>query len=552
MCDLNPWRHLVFVSGGALLLAAIPLPYYVRVWVFCEYEQPELDARRDALEALGLELRFQHNLMHYLGPAHGLMILVYVLYVLCFVILAALRHCNANKFDNIAVQAVHDLRSISRCECLRLIFAHLLLPFEKFGICGFVVGLVYWPVVLPVCIIVAIFYCVPTLYLLGRLLIQERPALLKTYPMPTTPRRRKHGTQRTLSQGTSSFETCLLLDNISPELHQPVGRKNSRVQRKSGLCGRSRQAIHTAGLSFLVGILCVIFMVSVLVLFTEVLGFLIEVAVFTLMGAIVNASSAAKYVMLAFWVTVYSTACFNAVYQSYMDLNVKVFEMIKEKLKDDIEDVTLLREERQKNTAVKYFTREDLQTQRDREAVLHESGSEDELSGGGGRGANVERRDVPHEHATLPTDSIEYIRDQLHWRLHHLVMFVDRRDTPHIPKELFERICRIEAPGCPGPVHRSLLRAALRFLYMVVFLAFVLLVVMAFGDVYEISSTNQLLVTLAGGFLPFVVRFVLRPRQPSVALNTYSFEGKIHHVINSFTQVCFLSRLIWHVSFSFS
>ncbi len=513
-------------------MAAIPVPYYIRMWVYYEYEEPEIEARNRVLDDLDLERRYQHNLMHYLGPAHGLMILVYILYFLSYIALAALRHCNANKFDNIAVQAVHDLRSISCCECFRLLFAHLLLPFEKFGICGFVVGLVYWPVVLPVCLLVAIYYCVPTFYLLGRLLVQERPTFLKTYPMPTTPRRRKHGTNRTLSQGTSSFETCLLLDNISPELHQPLGRKNTQKQKNSKCCGRSRQAIHTAGLSFLVGILCVMFMVSVLVLFTEVFGFLIEVAVFTLMGAIVNASSAAKYIMLAFWVIVYSTSCFNSVYSRYMDLNTKVFQMIKDKLKDDIEDVTLLREEKQKNTAFKYFTRQEVQEHKNREFEL-DSGSEEDLS------TDVEKRDLIQQdlNSTAPIDSIEYISDQLHWRLHHLIMFVTKQDTPHIPKELFEKICKIEAPGCPGPVHKNLLKALIKFLYMIIFLAFVVIVVMAFGDVYEISTTNQLLVTLAGGFIPFVVRFVLKAKQEDLSLNTYSFEGKVHHLIDSFAQV---------------
>ena len=50
------------------------------------------------------------------------------------------------------------------------------------------------------------------------------------------------------------------------------------------------------------------------------------------------------------------------------------------------------------------------------------------------------------------------------------------------------------------------------------------------------STTNQLLVTLAGGFLPFVVRFVLKPNKPEINLNTYSFEGKITEVIRSFHQ----------------
>ena len=472
-------------------------------------------------------MEYEHNLIHYLGPSHGLMILIYIMYFMSFIGLAAMRHCNANKFDNIAVQAVHDLRCISRVECLRLIFSHLLLPFEKFGILGFVVGALYWPIAVPLCIIVSLFYCIPTLYLLGRLLIQGRPEFLKMLPVPSSPLRKSSSSyKRSLTEGTTSLESCLLLDNISPELHQPIARKPIRKEHSSCF-GKSRQAIHTAGLSFLVGFLCVLFMISVLVLFTEVFGFLIEVCVFTLMGAVVNASSAAKYIMLAFWVIVYSTSCFNAVYERYMSLNSRVFEMIKDKLKDDVENVTLMREERQKNTAFKYFTNDEVKDHKRTEAELEYSSDED---------VDVEKRGLSQSNSIVPVDTIEYINDQLHWRLNHLILFVDRKDIPRIPKELFERICEIDAPGCPGPVYKSLLRACRKFLYMIIFLTFVVIVVMAFGDVYKLSTTNQLLVTLAGGFLPFVVRFVLTSKQEELSLNTYSFNGKIHNIIDSFTQ----------------
>lgn len=84
-------------------------------------------------------------------------------------------------------------------------------------------------------------------------------------------------------------------------------------------------------------------------------------------------------------------------------------------------------------------------------------------------------------------DSLEYVGGRLHWRLRGLVMFLDREDTARVPRQLFEAVSRLEGPGMPGPVYKGLLTATRHFLYMVLLLAFVGLVVSAFGSVYKVS-----------------------------------------------------------------
>lgn len=518
------WSRIFNLLGGFLLLLAVPIPYYVRVAIYYAYEEKEVMNRKEAIKVLDLDYPWEHTLIHYVDPKHTLMVLLYITYSFSFVLLVAFRSCNASKFDPIAVGAVHDMRQVKRFECLRLMLAHLVLPFEKFGICGILVGFIYWPIIIPLCIALSIFYCVPTLYLLGRFLIHTRPVFLRTSPLPTSPTHfarhgKKHGT---LSHGTTSFETCLLLESISP------GNPHTKEENCFS-CSISKQKCYTNFLSVIVGLLCSVFMLSVLILFADVLGFAVEVFVFTLMGAVVNASSAAKYLMLGFWIMIYCTSCFNNMYDQYLDLNEKLFNFIKDKLKEEIKDVTLLRDELQKNTAFKFFNHEDLKKLRDME-IEEELDSDIE---------NEEDRDKIRQNYKgygNENDSIEYVNQSLHWRVHSLILFIDSRDEPRIPKDLFHEICKIEAPGCPGPVHRSLMRAFRQLSYMVIFIIFVLITVMAFGDAYKISSTNQLLVTLAGGFLPFVIRFVIKPKTYSVDLNSYSFEGKIHQIIYKFQQ----------------
>ncbi len=526
------WGHLADLFGGLLLLAAIPAPYYVRLIIYYQFEEDEIDDRHDALSQLGLDPVYEYNLLHYLTPFHGILLLMYIMYAVSFLLLAAFRSCNAEKFDNIAVDSIQDLRCIKRTECVRLIVAHLVLPLEKFGVCGLIIGAIYWPIVIPLSIIVTVCYSIPTLYLTGRFLIHGRPGFLRNNPIPTSPRKcHSPHRRRNLSTGVSSFETCLLLDNISPERDETLAERDICCK-----CKINKTRLYTACVTWLVGLLCILFMYTILVMFSETIGFCVEVFVFTLMGAIVNASSAAKYVMLVFWVVMYSATCYNNMYEKYLKLNKKIFEFIKEKLKEDIRDVTVLREDKQKNTAFKYFSQGEIRRLRESEMELERSDSDDEILPG--LTPQQQRKAIaisPPVNTYL--DSIEYINDKLHWTINCLLLFVDRKDVPRIPKELFKKICNIEAPGCPGPIYQGLLKATRQFLYMVLFLAFVLIVVMSFGDVYEVSSTNQMLLTLAGGFVPFVVRFVLKPKQEEICLSSYSFEGKIHHIIREFSQI---------------
>ena len=355
--------------------------------------------------------------------------------------------------------------------------------------------------------------------------MHARPAFLRA-KSPVGRAARADGSGRgTLSHGVTSFESCMLLDNIVPppsygrpsESPRCSGRRSCRADVKAVACSVFR--------SFVLGVACLLFLCPLLVMYAESVGFVAEVCALSLMGAVVNAGSAVKYVVLAFWVVTYTANCYNTAYAKYMTLSGAVFAFIKRKLDDDIRAVTLLRQRYQKNTAFKYFTTDELN-----EAIRLET--DVNLCVDDNNDATI----AQHENVQAPEDSIEYVDGKLHWRVSDLILFVDRKDVPRMPVELFDRICEIKAPGCPGPVSHSLLQATVQLGYMLGFLAFVFAVVVTFSSAYSVSATNQLLVTLAGGFLPFVVRFVLSPRQAPLDLNSYTFEGRIHNIIRDFSH----------------
>lgn len=285
-------------------------------------------------------------------------------------------------------------------------------------------------------------------------------------------------------------------------------------------------------LQFFIGLMCIVFMYCILIIYAECCGFMVEAFIMTLMGAVVNAGTAANYIMVGFWAITYCITCYNDCYKRYLALNQKVFEYIKNKLGERIKYLTTLREDKQRYTGFKYFSRADLEGEV-RVEIDNEFESENEVNAVLGRSPVRQTSQVFNTYE----DSIEYINGKLHWKINHLVLFVDKKDVPRIPRELYDQICHIEAPGCPGPVYRGLLKATQKLLYMILFLVFVAIVVISFGNLYNVSATNQLLVTLAGGFVPFVIRFVLTPNQTSADLNTYTFEGKVHDILKNFSQI---------------
>jgi hypothetical protein len=127
---------------------------------------------------------------------------------------------------------------------------------------------------------------------------------------------------------------------------------------------------------------------------------------------------------------------------------------------------------------------------------------------------------------------------KLKWKINRLILFLDKNDTPYITSKFFFDTCYLQQAGVPGPLLTSLLRAMQRFLLICVFLFFVVVVILAFGEEYGISATNQMFATLAGGFLPYILRFVLfkQPEPVTVDPDNLSFKSKFKRKIEEYTQ----------------
>jgi len=108
------------------------------------------------------------------------------------------------------------------------------------------------------------------------------------------------------------------------------------------------------------------------------------------------------------------------------------------------------------------------------------------------------------------------------------------------------QICDIRAPGAPGPVYKAYLDAIGRFLKLVLFVFFVFVVILSFGEALRVSSTNQTLATLAGGLLPIALRTLQKRKyhnsgggsggDDDIDLSMLSFRCRLYEIIANFRQ----------------
>ena len=517
------WKSRMFPSGKylitwgsfckrlakILLILLVPTPFYLRLVVFYVFEYDELQRRKRATEMAGLTESLESSLMHYFTPTHGVFICMYVLYVVTAMALAFISQKGKDhRVKKIIINSFRELKSLNFTDTLAVMASNMVWPLKNFGVLGCCVGIVYWPVAIVGSMFVGAVYLFPTLYLTFRMahhsklaaVVMTRRSNNVKYKVRVKPdlgvyRFQAEKLFREEREPSVEFDISLHdLDHIVPQEHiqsyDVASIKSTKIPYPKFSWPRVIKYVSCAFLSIMT-------LYSVVLIMSEVIGCLVEVVVFTIMGCIVNASALLKYVMLIIMIFVYCGDCFNNMQKKYLKMNRALFNEVKYRIKD-LEKVTSLPSSLQENCA---FKAQELNEQADYEA------SDD-----------VARK---------PTN---------HWMINDLVLFVDSEDTPRIPIQLFNEVIHIRVAGVPGPIYRGHIEALQQLSKIVLFVLFVFLVVLSFGSVHKISATNQTLATLVGGFMPRMLRMFLAPPRPEVELGTVSFKSKMDEVIKNFCQ----------------
>ena len=471
--------------GKILILLLIPLPFYIRLVFYYFHEEREMLQRRALITKEGLMEPFNINLLQYFTPTHPFFIIIYIIYFLITIVLGILNAMGSGWFNRLIRDPYRDLKKVSYLSGVSMLFQIILWPFTRFGIAGIFVGILWWPFGLLVAIGVLLFYCVPVIYLTFRVLVHSKD----THKDATSEAADAQPLIKGKKKIGESLTSFLNQQKQSISLPKPFRDDDEEDDEDDGKFKR-------VALQFLFGTVCVLALYAILLIIAECAAFGVEVCVFTVMGVIVNAGATLRYVSLIFLVLLYSHDCFNVVYKTYVSLNKATFGLVKDKVGGRLFDVTSLPSTLQQNEGFKSTN----------VAKAHET--KDCLA--------------PFKPKTLEVND--------------LLLFLDKWDRPRIPRHLFEDMCTIEVDGAPGPVYKQILGALGKFLTIILFLVFVLLVVLAFGNIYKISSTNQMLATLAGGMIPFILRNFMNPASSSVDTSSMSFKAKADEILDLFKQ----------------
>ncbi|XP_050417814.1 uncharacterized protein LOC126831167 [Patella vulgata] len=483
------WHSCMQMFVKCMMLFMVPIPFYVRLFIYYKFEHDEMVQRRLAIKEVHLQEQFNYyrtNLMQYFTPTHGLFIAAYCFYFLSGLVIGFSDQQVRDKLKSIARSALQDMSNVSQVGVIQVVLRIGLWPFRKCGLLAILLIPLYIGITAPFTIITFALYCIPIVYISYRIVFQSWKQIGENTPLQEEKKLRFEKLKK-IHRRLSRMD--MAVHNIT----EPTEEETCCPSTGGfSMC----YTIRTVFLQFVTGAFCLCVLYALALIFAESIGLLVEVLAFTMMGIIVNASSTLKYVTMVLLVFVYMHDCYNNVYENYLQFNKTIIEDMIDRV-DDLRKIASLPSSMQENAGFQVKTMAE---------------------------------DPPVK------TKLNFTKGEVRWTIGQLLLFLDSHDTPRIPLRLFKKLCEVRVHGAPGPVYLNLLRATGKFLIIVVFLLFVMIVVMAFGNVHKISSTNQTLATLAGGFVPMLLKNVLSSKSVKLSLKTISFKGQIDEIITDYKQ----------------
>ena len=445
-CCMFQWFKCLAALMGLLAAAVITLPWIFRILFYYDLEEDLVESEIRVLDYNNLERPFPGSLVLYLTPTHPLFIAIYVILLFDIIILIFLPPVARRKLKFTIRMSLRNMNSASKFDAFVSFLAHMLFPLEKYGALGLVCLIPFWSLAMPFGLLVLCYLIFPIINLTVRLL-----ANLIYYTLKFC----KPGFYRTFEPNSTIFGR--IWDVIKEWMDGVI--VVDKYERKS----RRNMMMHVISLA-----LCVLTIVMLLALVVECISFYIECAVYVVIGIVLNSKRIMKFLSLVVLISWYGFDCFGAVGTRYQNFAKVINAEILGKVGETVKQAAL-------------------KTKNDQNAQAFTVPSTD--------GAIEERMEV-----FAGTEGF------MKWNAKRLLLFLDKSDIPYIPKNFLFKAARMGHFFCPGPVHLLYLNALVELLWITLFLGFVMLIILAFGEANNISGANQTLATLAGGFIPFAFR----------------------------------------------
>lgn len=525
-----PWLAIFRCLGYILFIAAIPVLFYLRAIVFYTFEKEEQEDKYDFLDEQGLNVDDVRAITQILA-SHFCYLGLILCYLISFIAFAVLRTLFQKQVDSVVNKSITDFRNVNRFECFRMITAHAVLPFEKFGIFGIIVGAFYWPLAIPIAILLTIFYCIPVLYITGRLLFQDRPGCLESSSSSA-----KSQNAHSISRGVSSLASCFLLDFISPSRNDGADGQEEKTQKARTLlcCTFSFKKIISFFKNLLVGFLLVVVILSFCVMYAESVGFMVEVFFLFFLGALTY--NTVIYFIFGCFMVLHLCLALHFVKRRYFLYSKRLFKSIQLKLQKDILEKVMRNKICKENYAFKYFGTGDTK----------EHGSTDTNCNEFTDNTKAKKycsSHIPIEGEREEIDNIEYLSGHLHWTVNSLVLFIDENDHMYMPRNLFWMTCDLGTVDSPGPLWKTLIMTFTVLLLSMFYLG-LLLVMFLSVEVNGMSNVMQDFIFFACSCVPSIayLAFQCCMQQKS---SEYIVGEKILYLIKSYRRSWPVSDLVF-------
>ncbi|VDI06122.1 Hypothetical predicted protein [Mytilus galloprovincialis] len=475
-----PWYKLWGFLLRFVFAVAICLPWIIRVCIFYVYEYDIRESRHKAAETRNFLVRIENNLTYYGTPVHVVFILSYALMCfgyLFFELISVILFKNITSLlRKILTEIFNSMCNRSKGKVIRWSIRVLLKPFTACGMFGVVFAIPFWIFAVPFTFTVSAYYLFPTFHItinFLRLFVD----IFRTCNLKSDKSSQKNVDKNCCysffsfqdicsdnRETTTSHEATYNVDQEGNTTSHEVTDNDDQDENTTSHevtdnvdQQETKPILYEIGLMFI--LLCM--MLSFVLLTFEFVIFFMKVATYTMVGLILNSSHAMQYISTISLAWLYYNRCFGGISQIYKNFNKAVQTILYRVNELRADEIT---KQEMKDRKYKAFK------------VSNKSITEGNIG--------------------------TYDRDPK-FKTKGVVLLFDK-DKQYTTKKFFFNICK-KLPDGPGPYSKRYGIALRHFCVIFLFLLFVTLVVIAFGDSYSVSFPNQLLATLAGGVVPWIL-----------------------------------------------
>ncbi|XP_060067891.1 uncharacterized protein LOC132548084 [Ylistrum balloti] len=496
----NSFREYFSILKGKLLNTAhllviitfVNIPFVIRIIFFVVQTIPDwyitnslkkLELNANVLQYSSFGVTFIPRIQIYL---------TYLILIALFVLVQFFKIRGTHQVDivlEILKQCLRDSRKRHTKQAFQTIYKACRSVVQQSNMLGRILALFYFVLFLPFVVFNFIFYLLPTINL-----TLSMPIYLFTYVLSN-------------KCGCLSRSSCVraIAKHVSDGLGlDPIFIQNTDAVDSDNNDDETDKLCSPADTFIILILVCsipVLIFVSL-----DSISFYVDIFIYVLIGLLLNASFTTTYVILSLMLTFYIKDLFDGVTNRYIKfINIIISEAMK-KTRTDVIKVSLLNENLQKNTAFRLTGEAPL----GKPEILQETSNDLKLS---------------HE------------ADVLLWRTRQLMFFLDKKDTPFIPRKFFTETSVMDCSGIPGPLGESLRAVLITILKIFVFLFLILLVALAFSEETETPGTNQTLTVIASGMVPWLLRKVLQaPTEQNVDVDNLHFREVFNDVIRHYEE----------------